>query len=140
MTTAIDTNVIVALWDIDPVISGAAGESLDEAAQAGQVVVSPPVYCELMAAPHRSREFVNQFMQDTGLIVDWDLPVNVWDLAADAFRAYAQKRRKGKEPGPRRILADFLIGAHATCRANSLLTLDTGIYRSAFPELRIRTF
>jgi predicted nucleic acid-binding protein len=40
-------------------------------------------------------------------------------------------------PGPRRILADFVIGAHALRRAYALLTLDDRLYRLAFPRLEI---
>jgi predicted nucleic acid-binding protein len=39
------------------------------------------------------------------------------------------------ERGPRRILADFLIGAHAQKRGYRLLTLDEGFYPTAFPRL-----
>jgi hypothetical protein len=41
--------------------------------------------------------------------------------------------------GARRILADFLIGAHATARDYRLLTMDVHIYRAAFPTLKIET-
>ena len=40
----------------------------------------------------------------------------------------------------RRILADFLIGAYAVKKADQLLTLDEGIYRAAFPNLRVESF
>jgi predicted nucleic acid-binding protein len=40
---------------------------------------------------------------------------------------------------PRRILADFLIGAHALVKGYTLLTLDEGMYRAAYPRLGIVT-
>jgi predicted nucleic acid-binding protein len=40
---------------------------------------------------------------------------------------------------PRRILADFLIGAHAVVSGYKLLTLDAGIYQTSFPKLKIAT-
>ena len=39
--------------------------------------------------------------------------------------------------GARRILADFLIGAHALHNGFSLLTLDDRLYRAAFRRLAI---
>jgi predicted nucleic acid-binding protein len=45
--------------------------------------------------------------------------------------------RQDREPGPRRILADFLIGAHALLSARHLLTLGDRFYKAAFPGLTI---
>jgi predicted nucleic acid-binding protein len=47
------------------------------------------------------------------------------------------RRRKQKEAEPRRILADFVIGAHALVNGYRLLTLDAGIYQVSFPRLGI---
>jgi predicted nucleic acid-binding protein len=57
MTTAIDTNVLIALWDHDPAISTAAQSALDNAQNKGALVVSGPVFAELMAAPGRTEAF-----------------------------------------------------------------------------------
>jgi hypothetical protein len=38
------------------------------------------------------------------------------------------------------ILADFVIGAHASANGCRLLTLDYGLYRSSFPTLAVETF
>ncbi|MCL5258254.1 MAG: hypothetical protein M1314_00655 [Firmicutes bacterium] len=37
---------------------------------------------------------------------------------------------------PRRIIADFVIGAHAS-RVGTLVTSDAAFYRRAFPSLRV---
>jgi predicted nucleic acid-binding protein len=50
MITAIDTNVFIALWDKDPVLSGAAQTALDSAFSRGTLVVAAPVFAELIAA------------------------------------------------------------------------------------------
>ena len=64
----------------------------------------------------------------------------IWLVAGHAFQAYAARRKAHRSSGPRRILADFLIGAYAVEKANQLLTLDEGIYRAAFPALRLESF
>jgi len=54
-----------------------------------------------------------------------------------AFQGYAERRRRQRDHGTRRILADFLIGAHAQVQGYRLLSLDEGLYRMAFPTLKI---
>ncbi len=137
MTTAVDTNVIVALWDGDDQTSGAAQAALDAALERGGLVVSAPVVAELMACPGRSEDFVGAFLEDTGIVVQWNLEEAIWRVAGRALQAYAVRRRRQRLPGPRRILADFLIGAHARERGYSLLTLDKRLYRMAFHGLTI---
>jgi predicted nucleic acid-binding protein len=140
VTTAIDTNVIIALWDRDPGLSLAAQNALDTAFHRGTLVAAAPVFAELIAAPGRSEAFVDSFFEETAIGVDWELPEQVWRLAGRAFQAYAERRRKQRDRGTRRILADFIIGAHALANRFRLLTLDEGLYRVAFPALSIETF
>jgi len=137
MTTAIDTNVIVALWSQDHALSGAAQSALDRALGIGSLVISAPVFAELRAAPARSATFLDSFLSQTGLMVEWNLDEKIWRAAGEAFQKYAIRRRRQRLPGPRRILADFLIGAHAWMRGYRLLTLDTHLYRAAFPGLQL---
>lgn len=139
MTTAIDTNIIVALWDKDPTLSLAAQTALETAFNRGGLVVSAPVFAELMAAPGRTETFVNSFLEETGIVVEWELGEAVWRSAGRAFRSYAERRRKQRDSGTRRILADFLIGAHAEKRGYRLLTLDERLYRAAFPSITVET-
>lgn len=136
MTTAVDTNVIVALWDRDPAISTGAQSALDTALARGSLVTCAPVFAELMAAPGRTEGFLDSFFRATGIRIDWALDENIWRSAGRAFQAYAARRRK-QVGGPRRILADFLIGAHALEGGYHLLTLDSHLYRAAFPDLTL---
>jgi predicted nucleic acid-binding protein len=136
MTTAIDTNVIVALWDRDPSLSSAAQSALDAALGRGTLVTAATVFAELMAAPGRSESFLDSFFRETGINIDWALDESVWRRAGRAFQGYARRRRKQRDT-PRRILADFLIGAHALEGGHSLLTLDDRLHRTAFPSLTL---
>ncbi|MFZ0478893.1 MAG: PIN domain-containing protein [Terriglobales bacterium] len=137
MTTAIDTNVVIALWDTDPALSLAAETALEAAFRRGNLVAAAPVFAELLAAPGRTETFVNRFLDETGIAVDWNLDEPIWRSAGRAFQAYAVRRRKQRDPGSRRILADFLIGAHAEMRGYRLLTLDERLYRAAFSKLAL---
>jgi predicted nucleic acid-binding protein len=140
MITAVDTNAIVALWSPEPVLNQAAQAALDMAHERGGLVICAPVFAELMASPGRSEQFLRLFLSETAIAVDWTLEEAIWRAAGFAFQTYAARRRRQGNRGPRRILADFLIGAHAQHRGYSLLTLDSRLYGSAFPELRVVSF
>jgi predicted nucleic acid-binding protein len=135
MTTAIDTNVVTALWNNDDALNVRAQAALDAVFGRGRLVVSGVVYAELLAAPSRTEQFVDRFLEAAGIEVEWELPEKVWRAAGLAFQGYAARRKKQKGTYPRRILADFLIGAHAAVNGYRLLTLDAGLYRASFPKL-----
>ena len=123
--------------DRDDTLNSAAQAALDTAFARGKLVISGAVFAELLALPRRTETFLNQFLRDTEIAVDWSMDESVWRTAAKSFQKYASRRRKQRAGQPRRILADFLIGAHALEKGHSLLTLDEGIYRAAFPKLHI---
>src|SRR5689334_18706302 len=55
-----------------------------------------------------------------------------------AVRAGHMQRRFRDRGGRReRVVADFLIGAHALMQCNALITRDAGFYRDYFKGLRI---
>jgi predicted nucleic acid-binding protein len=137
MAVAIDTNVITALWNEDNSLNQIARKALDAAFLRGRMVVSGVVYAELLAAPSRTEQFVERFMQEAGIEVEWEISEMILRTAGSAFRGYAERRRKQRSAERRRILADFLIGAHAMVKGHKLLTLDAGMYRAAFPRLQL---
>lgn len=139
MTTAIDTNIIVALWDSDDTLHRPAREALDAALARGSLVICGAVHAELIAAPGRTAAFVDRFCDTTGIAVEWELGEKVWRAAGAAFQSYAARRRKLRGTQVRRILTDFVIGAHAFTSQYTLLTLDAGIYQASFPKLKIAT-
>jgi predicted nucleic acid-binding protein len=139
MTTAIDTNILVALWNENDSLNTLARSALDAALGRGSLVIAAPVFAELLAAPSRDEAFLDSFFRETGISVDWNLDEAVWRTAGRTFQLYIARRRKQPGSGPRRILADFLIGAHAVQNGFRLLTLDHRLYQAAFPRLAIVT-
>ncbi len=97
MTTAIDTNVIVALWDRDPRLSSGAQSALDTALGHGTLVITATVFAELMAAPGRSESFLDSFFRETGICIDWALEESVWRTAGRAFQGYAARPKKQRD-------------------------------------------
>lgn len=139
MTTAIDTNVLVALWDAGDTLHVSARQALEAAFGRGSLVITGAVYAELLAAPGRTEGFLDRFCEETSIRVEWELREAIWRAAGHAFRGYAGRRKTRTGLTPRRILADFLIGAHALVNGYQLLTLDDGNYRTSFPRLGIVT-
>ena len=139
MTTAIDSNVIIALWDRDLTMSSATQTALEAAFHRGGLVIAAPVFAALLAAPGRTEAFVESFLKDIAIAADWDQDEMVWRAAGRALQRYAERRRKQHESGTRWILADFMTGAHAETRGHRLLTRDERVYRAAFLKLIIET-
>ena len=136
MKTAVDTNVFSALWSSEPGASEMIAR-LGQARSQGGVVVCGAVYAELLAHPKASAVFVDDFLLQTGVAVEFDLDEKIWRDVARAYAAYAQRRRRSGSTQAKRLLVDFLIGAHATHRADRLLTLDASRYAKDFPRLTL---
>jgi predicted nucleic acid-binding protein len=139
MTSAIDTNILVALWDAEDALHREARQLLESAFSGGRLVICGLVYAELLAAPGRTEAFLDKFFEETGVGVAWEIEEKIWREAGNAFQGYVARRRKRRGTEPRRILADFLIGAHASMNGYRLLTLDAGLYQMAFPKLVVET-
>jgi predicted nucleic acid-binding protein len=136
MRTGLDTNILSALWSGEPTSANIA-TLLSEAKQEGAVLISGVVYAELLAHPKATESFVNEFCQQTGIFIDFRLQDAVWMEAGLRFAQYATRRRKTTGSGPKRLLADFLIGAHALLQADRLMTLDPTRYKQDFADLQL---
>src|SRR5438046_10188907 len=108
MTTAIDSNVLVALWNKDDTLNTQARSALDTALARGSLVVAAPVFAELLAAPGRSEAFLDSFCKETGIAVDWNLNEATWRVAGRAFQQYVARPRTRRDSGTPRILAVLL--------------------------------
>jgi predicted nucleic acid-binding protein len=137
MNIAVDTNIIVyALAGVAETSLRASHALEDAAGRGGVIAVSAPVYAELMAIPKSMPGDLDAFFAEARIRVDWHLSQNCWIVAGAAFAGYARRRNRQKIGGPRRILADFVIGAHSQ-EVGCLLTADAAFYRTNFPELRV---
>jgi predicted nucleic acid-binding protein len=61
----------------------------------------------------------------------------VWQKVAEIYGDYAERRRNSDGGQPKRLLVDFLVGAHALLEADQLLTLDPARYGTSFPKLKL---
>lgn len=94
MTTAIDTNVLVALWAGTPTIAAAVQQSLLRASERGPLLVAAPVYAELIAAPQWTGARIDQLLATMQVGVDWSIDEAMWRMAGAAYRDYADRRAR----------------------------------------------
>ena len=61
MTIAIDTNILIALWNEDDALNREAERALEEASAESSLVISAPVYVELRMLPGRDESRMDNF-------------------------------------------------------------------------------
>jgi predicted nucleic acid-binding protein len=132
--TAIDSNVFSAIWSSEATAPKVISK-LGEARQEGALLISPFVFAELHAYPGATEAFIRGFLAATDVVVDTRLDERVWSETGRRFARYAARRRQTSGTAPKRLLADFLIGAHALVQADRLMTLDPRRYSQDFPEV-----
>lgn len=129
MITAVDANILFDLFRTDAPHHAMSREWLKSAYDRGAVVVCDVVYAELVPA-FRDRTALDGALQEIGATLS---PIDS-SIAYEAGLRWKQYRASG---GPRkRIITDFLIGAHAMAAADVFLTRDRGFFSTYFSELK----
>jgi predicted nucleic acid-binding protein len=136
MTYVIDTNVLSALLSAED-NAHAIATTLHALSASGTLVIHGSVYAELLASPGNTTARLDTFLSRTNIGVDWQVSREIWQHTGRAYATYARRRTRAGGGRPRRILADFLIGAHAQSREATLVTLDDQHYRTSFPQLTL---
>jgi predicted nucleic acid-binding protein len=129
MITAIDTNILLDILIPNETFYDASASALQDSAT-GSLVICDVVYAELCIQFDSQRD-CDDFLKSNEIGVQ-ALTREAHFLASRVWRTY--RERGGKRT---RILADFLVGAHAQAQATRLLSRGRGFYRLLFPSLEL---
>lgn len=130
MISALDSSVILDVVAADQRFAETSERLLRRASIEGKLIIGECVLAEIAPAFGDART-IEEFL------TDWQIEFvpSSRESALLAGTSFARYLSRGGRVG--RIVADFLIGAHATLHADRLLARDRGYLRDYFPKLKV---
>ena len=151
----VDTNPLVYIYNNVPKHGEKFAILLGDLVRQKVLTIPKIVFGELSVIFKDISE-LNTFLSDTGIVIG-EISKEAYVDAAERWQRYNKRRtlichQCGKKIGDficqkcgemlkirQHILSDFIIGAYALDTGKTIVTNDTGYYKTYFPELNIIT-
>ena len=130
MITSVDTNILLDVFLPDKKFVADSSKLLKSAYDEGALIICDIVYAELVPQ-FNDRKSLDRTLSEINVKTS-ALNTDIAFIAGEKWNLY--RKSGGKR---NRIITDFLIGAHASEKADRFLTRDRGFYQSYFQELNI---
>ncbi len=128
MITAVDTSVLIDVFGADARFGLPSANALRLCLNEGAVVACGVVWGETRAAFSSDEDFLRALHTlGVGFSAQTEQAATLAGITWKKYRARGGKRG--------RVIADFLIGAHAASQCDRLLTRDRGYYKKYFGSL-----
>jgi predicted nucleic acid-binding protein len=129
MKTALDTSVILDVLTDDRTWAARSEQALKSAIRLGPLVVGECVLAEIV--PALGEDAIASFL------TDWNIQFLPSTLESSQLAGVMFAHYLARSGTQKRVLADFLIGAHALIHTRRLLARDRGYYRDYFSGLDV---
>ena len=127
---ALDSSVLLDMLVGDPIFGDVSEICIGDALARDEVVVCEAVVAEVQAMLDTQSDLM-EALASIGIRYE---PIH----EAAAVRAgHMNKRFRARGGRRERVVADFLIGAHALLQCDGLITRDEGFFRDYFKGLKI---
>jgi predicted nucleic acid-binding protein len=133
---AIDSNILIDFIGNDSAAADAADLALRRALASGPAVACDVVLAEVVTGLGNGSAVMDA-LEELGVEFS-PLELRSAVRAGEMQRRYIERRRAalGRPEAPR-VVADFLVGAHALLQCQGLITRDAGFFRDYFKGLKV---
>jgi predicted nucleic acid-binding protein len=127
---AVDSSVLLDVLTDDPHFAGVSEACLGDALVGGDLVICDAVVAEVQTMLET---------RDTAMDTLGSLGIRYLATSEQAAVRAGHMQRRFRDRGGRRerVVADFLIGAHALLQCDGLITRDASFFRDYFKGLKI---